>query len=62
MRKARAERTYELVVVFVPGCEGDKELAEELDKIKARVAQGNGSVVKEDIWGKRQLALSLIHI
>lgn len=47
-------RDYELVVLLHPDLEIDLE--KPLAKVRKLIADGNGEIVKEDVWGKRKLA------
>ena len=50
-------KDYELTVLIHPDFESDLEKA--LDKVRGLVAANGGEIVKEDNWGKKQLAYAI---
>ena len=50
-------RLYELIVLLHPDLEIDLE--KPMAKIKKRIKEVNGTITKEDNWGKRRLAYTI---
>jgi len=48
-------RNYELVCIIQPDLD-ETAFKETVEKVKGWVTEAGGSVVKEDVWGKRKLA------
>jgi len=50
--------TYELLVIHSPLL-SEQQHQEKLEQLKAVVEKNGGSVVKQDVWGKRRLAFPI---
>jgi small subunit ribosomal protein S6 len=46
---------YELVAIFDPGLEDD-QIREQTDKIGSLIKEHNGTMLTDEVWGRRQLA------
>lgn len=51
-------RDYEVVIIIQPDLEEAATNA-VIDRVKAWIVEGNGNVVKTDLWGKRHLAYAI---
>ena len=49
---------YEAVVVFDPGL-SDADVATQIEKIDAIVKSHDGSIEKQEVWGRRELAYKI---
>jgi small subunit ribosomal protein S6 len=52
-------RNYELALVIRTEV-NEEALTEFLEKVKGWIAQAGGSLIKTDLWGKRQLAYPIM--
>lgn len=51
-------KDYELTVLIHPDLEADLEKA--LKKVRAVITDNGGKIIKEDNWGKKRLAYSIV--
>ncbi len=49
---------YEMMVILMPDM-GESKTAEELQEVRAAIAENGGEVFAEDLWGVRKLAYSM---
>jgi len=48
-------RDYELIFIVHPDLD-ENSFNETVEKVKGWITESGGTIVKEDLWGKRQLA------
>lgn len=51
-------RNYEIVFIVHPDLD-ETSLKDVVSKVKGWITDANGSVTKEDIWGKRRMAYAI---
>lgn len=54
----KMEKRYECVVVFDPGL-SDSDVEDQCKKIGAILANHNGRIERQDLWGRRKLAYKI---
>jgi len=55
---AETENKYEVVIIFNPDL-NDTDVTEQIGKIEGIIKAHQGAVLKQDVWGRRQLAYRL---
>lgn len=51
-------RNYEIVFIVHPDLD-ENSLKEIVTRVKGWITEANGSITKEDIWGKRRMAYAI---
>ena len=51
-------RNYEIVFIIHPDLD-ENSFAETLTRVKNWITEANGSITKEEIWGKRRMAYTI---